>query len=148
MNHELTFTGLLVKLVNHYTTRGTLLLQSRPLFHYSHHAFWNERFANGPGLRGSVWGRVIPNTQKMVLDATLLNTQHYKVGKFIYIRITVTRKPGQHLDATYGTLHSCFDLIRSHQQCTLWSPPLETETTTTVGWSRNSTTGPPVLCHM
>ena len=24
--------------------------------------------------------RVIPKTQQMVLDATLLNTQHYKVG--------------------------------------------------------------------
>ena len=29
-------------------------------------------FANGPG-------RVIPKTQKMVLDASLLNTQNYKV---------------------------------------------------------------------
>ena len=28
--------------------------------------------ANGPGL-------VIPKTQKMVLDASMLNTQHYKV---------------------------------------------------------------------
>ena len=36
-------------------------------------------FANGPGDRGSIPGRVIPKTQKMVLDATLLNTQHYKV---------------------------------------------------------------------
>ena len=26
-----------------------------------------------------VLGRVIPKTQKMVLDAALLNTQHYKV---------------------------------------------------------------------
>ena len=34
-------------------------------------------FANGPG--GSISGRVIPKTKKMVLDATLLNTQHYKV---------------------------------------------------------------------
>ena len=31
-------------------------------------------FANGLGDLGS-----IPKTQKMVLDATLLNTQHYKV---------------------------------------------------------------------
>ena len=31
-------------------------------------------FANGPGARGSIPGRVIPKTQKMVLDATLLNT--------------------------------------------------------------------------
>ena len=36
--------------------------------------------ANGPGDRGSIPSRVIPKTQKMVLDATLLNTQHYKVG--------------------------------------------------------------------
>ena len=36
-------------------------------------------FANGPGDRGSVSGQVIPKTQKMVLEAALLNTQHYKV---------------------------------------------------------------------
>ena len=36
-------------------------------------------FANGPGDLGSILGRVIPKSQKMVLDATLLNTQHYKV---------------------------------------------------------------------
>ena len=36
-------------------------------------------FANGPGDLGSVSGRVIPKTQKMVLDASWLNTQHYKV---------------------------------------------------------------------
>ena len=35
--------------------------------------------ANGPGDLGSIPGRVIPKTQKMVLDASLLNTQHYKV---------------------------------------------------------------------
>ena len=36
-------------------------------------------FTNGPGDLGSIPGRVIPKTKKMVLDATLLNTQHYKV---------------------------------------------------------------------
>ena len=36
-------------------------------------------FANGPGDQGSIPGRVIPKTKKMVLDAALLNTQHYKV---------------------------------------------------------------------
>ena len=35
-------------------------------------------FANGPGDRGSIPRRVIPKTQKMVLDATLLNNQYYK----------------------------------------------------------------------
>ena len=36
-------------------------------------------FANGPGDLGSIPGRVIPKTQKMVLNASLLNTQHYKI---------------------------------------------------------------------
>ena len=36
-------------------------------------------FANGPGDLGSIPSRVIPKTKKMVLDASLLNTQHYKV---------------------------------------------------------------------
>ena len=36
-------------------------------------------FANGPEDQGSISGQVISKTQKMVLDATLLNTQHYKV---------------------------------------------------------------------
>ena len=36
-------------------------------------------FANSPGDLGSIPGRVIPQTQKMVLDAIMLNTQHYKV---------------------------------------------------------------------
>ena len=37
-------------------------------------------FASGPGDLGSITGRVIPKTKKkMVLDATLLKTQHYKV---------------------------------------------------------------------
>ena len=33
-----------------------------------------------PGDWGSILGWVIPKTQIMVLDATLLNTQHYKIG--------------------------------------------------------------------
>ena len=36
-------------------------------------------FANCPGDLGSIPGRVIPKTQRMLLDASLLNTQHYKV---------------------------------------------------------------------
>ena len=31
-------------------------------------------FADGPGDLGSIPGQVIPKTQKMVLDATLLNS--------------------------------------------------------------------------
>ena len=36
-------------------------------------------FANGAGDQGSIPDQVIPKTQKMVLDTSLLNTQHYKV---------------------------------------------------------------------
>ena len=36
-------------------------------------------FTNGPGDQGSIPGRVIPKTLKMVLDTALLNTQYYKV---------------------------------------------------------------------
>ena len=36
-------------------------------------------FANGPEDLGSILGRVIPKTFKMVLDTALLNTQRYKV---------------------------------------------------------------------
>ena len=36
-------------------------------------------FANCSGDLGSILGRVIPKTFKMVLDATLLNTQYGKV---------------------------------------------------------------------
>ena len=36
-------------------------------------------FVNDPGDWASIPGRVISEIQKMVLDATLLNTQYYKV---------------------------------------------------------------------
>ena len=37
-------------------------------------------FANGPGNLGSIPGRVIPKSLKMVLETSLLNTQQYKVS--------------------------------------------------------------------
>ena len=36
-------------------------------------------FAIGSGDLGSIPGRVVPKTLKMVLDTSLLNTQQYKV---------------------------------------------------------------------
>ena len=35
-------------------------------------------FANGPGDLGSIPVQVIQKTKKMVLNVSLLNTQHYK----------------------------------------------------------------------
>ena len=37
-------------------------------------------FANGPGDQGSIPGRAIPKTFKMVLDISSLNTQQCKVS--------------------------------------------------------------------
>ena len=39
----------------------------------------SRMFVNGLGDLDSIPGRVIPQTQKMVFDADLLNTQHYKI---------------------------------------------------------------------
>ena len=36
-------------------------------------------FANGPGDRGSIRGRVISKTQKMVHYSTWFTTQHHKI---------------------------------------------------------------------
>ena len=44
-----------------------------------YHYYQTTTETNGPGGLSSIPGRVIPKTQKMVLDASLLNTQHYKV---------------------------------------------------------------------
>ena len=38
-----------------------------------------ECSSNDPGDLGSIQGHVIPKTLKMVIDASLLNTQQYKV---------------------------------------------------------------------
>ena len=37
-------------------------------------------FGNGPRDRGSIAGKIIPKTQKMVLDAPLLNAQLYTIS--------------------------------------------------------------------
>ena len=55
-------------------------------------------FANGPGDRGSIPGRVIPKTQKIILDAALLNTQHYKV--VIKDKVEQSKKRGSALPYT------------------------------------------------
>ena len=50
-----------------------------PLGKYQTIDLMGRVFTNGPGDRGSILGQVIPKTQKMLVEATLLNTQHYKV---------------------------------------------------------------------
>ena len=55
-------------------------------------------FANGPRNWGSIPGQVIPKTQKMVLDAALLNAQHYKV--WIKGRVDLSRERSSALPYT------------------------------------------------
>ena len=45
----------------------------------SNYFLMSRVFTNGQGDQGSIPRRVIPKTQKIVLNAALLNTQHYKV---------------------------------------------------------------------
>ena len=54
----------------------TLLL----LLFYSFESFSQKCSPMARESRIKIPGRVIPKTQKIVLDATLLNTQYYKVG--------------------------------------------------------------------
>ena len=73
-------------------------------------------FANGPGDLGSIPGGVIPKTQQMVLDASLLNTQHYKVrikGKVEQSREGVVPSP-THWCSSYrkGSLRVTLDYGR------------------------------------
>ena len=73
-------------------------------------------FANGPRDLGSIPGRVIPKTQKMVLDTSLLNTQHYKVrikGKVEQSREGVAPSP-THWCSSYrkGSLRVTLDYGR------------------------------------
>ena len=77
-------------------------------------------FANGQGDLGSIPGRVIPKTQKMVLDAILLNTQNYKVrikGKVEQwnARLRVTLDNGRQLYIIYTYIYTrkinCIELI-------------------------------------
>ena len=55
-------------------------------------------FANGSGDQGSILGRIIPKTQKMVLDASLLNIQHYKVQ--IKVKVEQSRERSSTLPYT------------------------------------------------
>ena len=55
-------------------------------------------FANDPGDRGSIPGRVIPKTLKMVLDISLLNTQQYMVR--IKAKVEQSRERGSALPYT------------------------------------------------
>ena len=56
-----------------------ILMSIRELYIYQFMGIVVRVFTNGPRDQGSIPGWVIPKTKKMVLDTSLLNTQHYKV---------------------------------------------------------------------
>ena len=49
------------------------------IYIYIYIAIMVRVFASGSGDLGSIAGRVIQKTQKIILDTSWLNTQHYKV---------------------------------------------------------------------
>ena len=53
---------------------------------------------NGPGDLGSIPGRITLKTLKMILDASLLNTQQYKVR--IKVKVEQSRKRSSALPYT------------------------------------------------
>ena len=55
-------------------------MNSRALNLKESNSLMSREFANDPWDRNSIPGRVIPKTQKIVLDSPLLNTQQYKLG--------------------------------------------------------------------
>ena len=68
--------------VSHIRIMGMLQktwIPNSELFAHLYICLKGRVFTNGPGDQGSISGRVIPKTQKMELDASLLNYQHYKV---------------------------------------------------------------------
>ena len=73
-------------------------------------------FTNGPGDLGSIPGRVIPKTLKMVLDTALLNTQQYKVcikGKVEQTRETSSAPPTSQCSSYWkGSLLVALDYSR------------------------------------
>ena len=68
-----------------YTNICPLLCMFFSIFHrvyirwYQAIGLMSSVFSNGPGDRTSIPGQVIPKTQKMSLDATSFDTQHYKM---------------------------------------------------------------------
>ena len=52
-------------------------------------------------------------------------------GIILWLELIWSENPENTYVQHTETLDSCFDLIRSHQQCITWSPPLEIEPATT-----------------
>ena len=65
---NLAFENKVDRLLENITKKNTF---------YGQYVQMSRVFVNGTGDRDSIPGRVIPKTQKMVLETALLNTQQY-----------------------------------------------------------------------
>ena len=68
------FSKNVLKFIPDWWVQYDIIIRSIP-----HIVIMIRVFTNGMGDLGSIPGQVIPKIQKMVLDATWLNSQHYKV---------------------------------------------------------------------
>ena len=100
----------------------------------------NEVFNNGPGDRDIIPDRVIPKTQKMVFDSTLLNTQNFKVrikGKWSYLGRRVVLFPTRRCSSySKGSLriapdngHPIYIYIPNYDLLSVWVSGVELRTT-------------------
>ena len=68
------------------------------------------------------------NTEKVVIRSTF---SFLRKGIILWIKLPWHENPANTYARHTETLDSCFNLIRSHQQCIPWSPPLEIKPATT-----------------
>ena len=60
-----------------------------------------------------------------------LYKKNFKSTLYMWFKLPWPENPANTYSRHTETLDSCFNLIRSHQQCIPWSPPLEIEAATT-----------------
>ena len=83
-------------------------------------------FAKGPGNWSSIPGPIIPKIQKIVIDASLLNTQHYKVRRKVKWSnplhlsvLAIEKEPSGHTQLTWPTFYVFRDRSISRRGRTL-----------------------------
>ena len=84
-----------------------------------------SRFMYGPHHKTTLYHTL---TQWYVRQIPSYPASSVSSDRYTYTNCTtMTRKPGKHFVGHTEQLNSCFDLIKSYQQCTPWSPPREIE---------------------
>ena len=97
------------------------------------HPYYLQRTLSPPGPRlpkriGNTNLRNYHNLKGKEIDVHFLFLSR---GIILWIELPQLENPANTCVRHTETLDSCFDLIRSHQQCILWSPPMENKPVTT-----------------